>query len=298
MSERELQSLLLHTHRSLKGRDYSSARKYLTQAKLVLLSLNALVPSSDAPPSTLRLARETLELAALISIREQDYEGFTRYFSQLQPFYDLPAVQLSPDGSNRSKITGLYLLLLLSQGDYAGFHTVLESLELAVGSSKNMQAAPNGAPRIEEDTFIQYPIKLERWLMEGSYDRVWNATKSEKVPSEEYGIFSDVRPARSSPSGLNLLYRLTDLVLTIVLASLGFGRNHSLRDRLLQRKGIHVAANHKCQESLVPRKRGERNRVCPESRLAHPRRTDILSIPATSRRRHRQGDSARQRSSH
>ena len=219
MSERELQSLLSQTHRSLKGRDYSSARKYLTHAKLILLSLNALVPSSDAPPSTLRLARETLELAALISIRQQDYEGFTRYFSQLQPFYDLPTAQLSPEGSNRSKITGLYLLLLLSQGDYAGFHTVLESLELAVGSSKDIQMASNGTPRMEEDTFIQYPIKLERWLMEGSYDRVWSATKSEKVPSEEYGIFSDVCRTRPSPAMRRQpRQRSTDVVLTTVLS--------------------------------------------------------------------------------
>lgn len=42
------------------------------------------------------------------------------------------------------------------------------------------------------DKYIQYPIKLERWLMEGSYDRVWGATKREGVPSEEFGEFSEV----------------------------------------------------------------------------------------------------------
>ena len=45
---------------------------------------------------------------------------------------------------------------------------------------------------LEGDEFISYPVKLERWLMEGSYDRVWGATKREGVPSEEYGVFSEV----------------------------------------------------------------------------------------------------------
>lgn len=45
---------------------------------------------------------------------------------------------------------------------------------------------------LEEDKFIGYPVKLERWLMEGSYDRVWGATKREGVPGEEFGVFSEV----------------------------------------------------------------------------------------------------------
>jgi 26S proteasome regulatory subunit N12 len=39
---------------------------------------------------------------------------------------------------------------------------------------------------------VQYPIRLERALMEGSYDRVWGETNSERVPSEEFGLFSEV----------------------------------------------------------------------------------------------------------
>ena len=82
-------------------------------------------------------------------------------------------------------MTGLYLLLLLTKGDYAGFHTVLEGLEVEKGGGA-------GAAGLEEDRFIGYPVKLERWLMEGSYDRVWAATKREGVPGEEFGVFSEV----------------------------------------------------------------------------------------------------------
>lgn len=94
---------------------------------------------------------------------------------------DKSAKHGSQDRGQRSKITGLYLLLLLTKGDYAGFHTVLEGLEV------------EGSVGAEQDVYVQYPIKLERWLMEGSYDRVWGATKREGVPSEEFGVFSEVK---------------------------------------------------------------------------------------------------------
>lgn len=88
---------------------------------------------------------------------------------------------LPSEKSERAKITGLYLLLLLTKGDYAGFHTELEGLELRTGGGD-----------IEGDRYLSYPVKLERWLMEGSYDRVWKAMASREVPSEEYGVFSEV----------------------------------------------------------------------------------------------------------
>jgi hypothetical protein len=163
----------------------------LSQAKLALLHQDALLPTSSTPAHLLQSAQHILELGALISIRLQDPAAFTRYFQQLQPFYSASDAgrahhshTSSSHSSQRSKITGLYLLLLLSQGDYAGFHTLLEVLEVGGG---------NGGKALEEDEFIRYPMQLEQWLMEGSYDRVWHETKSERVPSEEFAIFSDVR---------------------------------------------------------------------------------------------------------
>ena len=270
MSERELQSLLHQTQQSLNARDYEATLEHVNRAKLALLSLNALVPSRDVPQSTLILAREILELAALMSIRRHDHDGFTRYYSQLQPFYDLTPAQLSPEWSHRSKVTGLYLLLLLSQGDYAGFHTVLESLELAVAPTKDGQQMKNGAHGIEIDAFIQYPIKLEQWLMEGSYDRVWSGTKSEKVPSEEYGIFSDVSAALSLSSPC--FPRSADVRDGMLTGHVVVGphRHHPLGDCVVQREGIRVAADHKRQDPAVSGERRQRHRICPEPRLDRP----------------------------
>jgi len=184
MAEKELSSVLQQLHQTLKSHNYQQSTSLLGKAKIALLHLNALIPQAKSPRKHLQLARETLELGAIISIRLKDTESFTRYFQQLQPFYSLPESTLPKEGSNASKVTGLYLLLLLSEGDYAGFHTQLETLEVA--------AAQAGA-KLEADQFIQYPIRLEQALMEGSYDKVWVETKSERVPGEEFGLFTEVR---------------------------------------------------------------------------------------------------------
>ncbi|USP75231.1 hypothetical protein yc1106_02505 [Curvularia clavata] len=183
MAEKELCSVLSQLHQTLKSHNYQQSTSLLSKAKLSLLHLNALIPSESTPRKHLQLARETLELGAIISIRLKDTESFTRYFQQLQPFYALPETVLPSEGSNLSKVTGLYLLLLLSEGDYAGFHTLLETLEVA--------AAQAGA-KLEADQFIQYPVRLEQALMEGSYDKVWVETKSERVPGEEFGLFTEI----------------------------------------------------------------------------------------------------------
>lgn len=180
MAERELQETL----RKLKSSSTTpqQAAPLLSTAKLLLLKLHALTPQTATPLNTLLLARDVFETGALISIRAKDTAVFTRYVHLLTPFYELPADRLPPAKSERSKITGLYLLLLLTQGNYGGFHTELEGLELnSVGKG-----------RVEDDRYLGYPIKLERWLMEGSYDLVWKAMASREVPSEEYGIFSEV----------------------------------------------------------------------------------------------------------
>ncbi|EKD14975.1 uncharacterized protein L3040_003828 [Drepanopeziza brunnea f. sp. 'multigermtubi'] len=179
MAERELQDL----QRKLKStRSYKEQQPLLSAAKLSLLKLKALTPLPTTPSSVLALARDVFESGALLSIRAKDPAAFTRYVHQLTPFYELPEERLQPS-SEKNKITGLYLLLLLTQGDYAAFHTELEGLELRGGMA---------GVDCEHDRFLGYPIKLERWLQEGSFDLVWKAMASREVPSEEYGVFSEI----------------------------------------------------------------------------------------------------------
>jgi CSN8/PSMD8/EIF3K family len=179
-SDRELKSLLETLSQIYTSASTQDPAPLLSRCKLLLLQLNALLPTPNTPPSHLPLARATLELGALFAIRARDTDAFVRYVQQLQPFYALPASTLPKAGGHASKITGLFLLLLLSQGDTQGFHMVLEALELSA----------EGA--VEDDEYIQYPVRLERALMEGSYDRVWAETKGGRVPGEEFEVFSEV----------------------------------------------------------------------------------------------------------
>ncbi|ROV90724.1 hypothetical protein VSDG_08295 [Cytospora chrysosperma] len=211
MADRQLQQILTQLKSQSSSLSYSDAASLLSKAKLLLLKLNALSPNTSAPTSStkysnskqqasppqqptqqqhqqpasiLALARETYEQGALYSIRARDPDAFTRYVTQLAPFYELPASVLPPSLAERNRVTGLYLLLLLTQGRYAEFHSELESLGAREGGG--------GSADVEGDRFLGYPIRLERWLMEGSYDRVWKSMKSREVPSEEFAVFSEI----------------------------------------------------------------------------------------------------------
>lgn len=203
MADRQLQQILTQLKSQSSTLSYADAASLLSKAKLLLLKLNALSPSPVRIPSSqqqqqsqaqqpqqqqpaqiLALARETYEQGALYSIRARDPDAFTRYVTQLAPFYELPANVLPPSLAERNRVTGLYLLLLLTQGRYAEFHSELESLSTREGGG--------GSADVEGDRFLGYPIRLERWLMEGSYDRVWKSMKSREVPSEEFAVFSEV----------------------------------------------------------------------------------------------------------
>lgn len=184
-----LQSLVIELRHALDHGQFEGANSLLAKAKINLLQNNALIPTPSIQPQQFTLAREVLELGALSSIRQQDAQSFTRYYQQLQPFYDSERFgfeegKVDVRGSQRSKLTGLYLLLLLSMGNSTGFHTLLEGL---------VEEASLKGETVENDSYIKYPVELERNLMEGSYDKVWAETKSERVPSEDYGLFSNVR---------------------------------------------------------------------------------------------------------
>ncbi|KAI1100426.1 SAC3/GANP/Nin1/mts3/eIF-3 p25 family-domain-containing protein [Jackrogersella minutella] len=184
MADRTLQQILSQL-RSNPGLAYAEANSLLSRAKIALLQLRAATPgAAGVSPAHLALARDVYEQGALFSIRARNPDAFTRYVSQLQPFYELPATGGGAEGE-RNKVTGLYLLLLLTQGRYSEFHSELETLSTRAKEG-------GGAGEIENDRFLGYPIKLERWLMEGSYDRVWKSMKSREVPSEEYGVFSEI----------------------------------------------------------------------------------------------------------
>jgi 26S proteasome regulatory subunit N12 len=78
------------------------------------------------------------------------------------------------DSPRERPIRGLQLMRLLTQNRIADFHTALESLPLA-------------GDALAEDPYLSHPVNLERWLMEGSYAKVWAAR--EEAPTDEYEFF-------------------------------------------------------------------------------------------------------------
>lgn len=233
-SAQELQSLISQVQQALEKKQLDAANSLLSQIKRQLLLLNTLIPTSSTPPELIPLAREALELGALTAINQQDADGFRRYYQQLQPFYDMERHQATSDDtssmninlgqSQRSRITGLYLLLLLSVGDNTTFHTVLEGLIVEAALCQR---------DVEDDPYIKYPVELERSLMEGSYDKVWRDTKSERVPAPEFGLFSSVSCA-GRPNQI-ILYPFCFLKSVILTSPFFTGScwHHPQRDRRL-----------------------------------------------------------------
>ncbi|KAH7924037.1 hypothetical protein BV22DRAFT_1105717 [Leucogyrophana mollusca] len=149
--------------------DLKKCGTILAQLKVGLIEFGLLLPQRDARLQDLVVVRDILEIGAFWSIRSKDVPSFDRYFSQLQTFYT--------DYRHREfPIRGLNLIRLLTQNRIAEFHTTLESLPLP-------------ADEINVNPYIRHPVNLERWLMEGSYSKVWNAR--EEAPAEEYKFFID-----------------------------------------------------------------------------------------------------------
>lgn len=149
-------------------------RSLLTKLKIGLTENNLLVPSSSSASSSaeLVLAREVLEIGAFYSVRIGDIAAFDRYISLLTPFYDASL----PASAHYEPLLGLRLLRLLSSNQISAFHTLIETL-------------PNGL--VNGSKFLQHPVSLERWLMEGSYSKVWRLSR-EAPPQDEYRFFVDL----------------------------------------------------------------------------------------------------------
>ncbi|CAO1636345.1 unnamed protein product [Jaminaea pallidilutea] len=161
---------------STPSTDLKAIGTQLTKLKIALTQSNLLVPSTSKSPAPstedLTLARDVLEVGAFWSIRSKDVASFDRYMDLLRVFYNDLSAKLPPS-ENRPPLLGLSLLRLLSSNAIASFHTVLETLPADLLDSP----------------YLQHPINLERWLMEGSYSKVWRSR--DQVPRDEYRFFVD-----------------------------------------------------------------------------------------------------------
>ncbi|ODV83949.1 hypothetical protein CANARDRAFT_29668 [[Candida] arabinofermentans NRRL YB-2248] len=160
--------------------DYDSCSKILPLIKIELIKNNLLIPSltTKKNPNDLIITRSILEIGALVSINLLNLKDFSNYITQLKTFYDL--VNILPESQNKNKLLSLYLLLLLTQGDLALFHIELERFN-NFGLSVD---------ELERDEFLSIPIKFEKWIIDGSFNKVYELLSSKhNFPCKEFNLF-------------------------------------------------------------------------------------------------------------
>ncbi|CAI5711880.1 unnamed protein product [Peronospora destructor] len=147
------------------------ATKVLAQLKMALTTLPALPPcgiDSTTAKKELEVARHVLESATLLSILQEDMTAFERHMIQLKVYYSC-GLQRSP---LHYPILGTRLLQLLVENRMAEFHNELELLP----------------EQSRQDPNIAFAVKLEQYLMEGTYNKVLEARTN--VPNPYFPFFS------------------------------------------------------------------------------------------------------------
>uniref|UniRef100_A0A7S0VNT7 CSN8/PSMD8/EIF3K domain-containing protein n=1 Tax=Hemiselmis tepida TaxID=464990 RepID=A0A7S0VNT7_9CRYP len=173
---KEAEGLLGKLRDACKKGNTDEASKLLSQIKIATMKLGSLPgmkPPSESDPKELLLVREAYELACLhVSLPQDDVPSFDRHMSQLKTLYADYAGVL-PASERQFELQGLGLLSLLAQSKIAEFHTELELIPVDRW----------------ENPFIRFPIKLEQYLMEGSYQKVLSSVG--EVPAPSYRGFVD-----------------------------------------------------------------------------------------------------------
>lgn len=166
---------------AFEGKQYETCLKLLLPIKIELIKAKLLIPDIKSAKENqsylqdLNIAKKILEIGALSSIYCEDFETFMNYYSQLSAFYFSDVKELS-DSDSKFKLISLYLLILLAQNDYTKLHSEFEFLSRYVTN-------------LEESSYLSYPVKLERLLMEGSYQKAWDLLQTgSKV--EEFNVFT------------------------------------------------------------------------------------------------------------
>jgi len=135
-----------------------------------MIELDSLPPlciESPTAEAERAMARDVLEHAVLLSVRQGDKGSFQRHLSSLRPYY----TKNLPTSDSQNTILGLNLLYLLVENRLSDFHSELELM------SEEQQAHPA----------ITFCTKLDRHLVMGSYDQVMAAAA--QPPVEHYSFF-------------------------------------------------------------------------------------------------------------
>ncbi|TRY52979.1 Uncharacterized protein CTYZ_00002585 [Cryptosporidium tyzzeri] len=143
----------------------------IKEMKILLIELPSLsLSSKEIDLTELVIARDVLEISALVSVRKKDLFGFERDFLNLQRYY-IDYESILAKSENQDMIKGLYLLYLLSCDKISDFHIALEIIP----------------PNDQENKFISFSKKLELYLLDGNYSKIMQMEST--IPTPDYQIF-------------------------------------------------------------------------------------------------------------
>lgn len=154
------------------AKDDQACNSLLAEVKRRIIHLPTFLnpeASSSTRAEELMLARDYLEMGVLISAYQKDLTSFQMYFSQLQVYYNDIGTDELPESPRYLMLLGLNLIRLLVCSRIAEFHSELEKIHIEAHGG---------------NSYIRFAVELERYLMEGSYNKLLTSRK--KAPSNEY----------------------------------------------------------------------------------------------------------------
>ncbi|KAH3900797.1 related to 26S proteasome regulatory subunit RPN12 [Saccharomycodes ludwigii] len=190
-----LTELTTNLKTALDLNNFIACEELLPSIKLELIKHGLLVPDlhkakdNISYANDLIISRSIIETGALASVNLGKFEAFENYFSQLRPFYFSTDITALNTSTYKNKLISLYLLYLLSKRDITRFHEEIEYLSKRITN-------------MEDDEYLSYPIKVEKWLMEGNYQKARNllllsenngsSSESGFGNLKEYVLFTDI----------------------------------------------------------------------------------------------------------
>eukprot|EP01083_Nonionella_stella_P012261 34791_1 len=166
MSDMSLAQLLntLRENTNQKQQDAKEATAIFKKFQLQLIRTGHKLTT----PQDLKAAMEGLEIGAQIAINVGDLLMFDRVIIQLKQYYLIENVR--NQSSQRQHLMGLYLMYLLTENRFGDFHVEIELL-----SFDDL-----------ENKYIKFPMRIEQFMMEGSYGEIWNSRDHQ--PDKTYTV--------------------------------------------------------------------------------------------------------------
>jgi len=161
-------------------KDFEKMKRLIEQLKEEFLMANtAFMPVKSEEKNqqeNIVIQRDVLETSALLAVEMKDIPALERAIAEVKHYYnEIAGMRKEFDESpQKYMMLGLNLMNLLAQNKLADFHMELELLPKQL---------------LTQNIYISHPVKLEQYLMEGTYNKIFLSKAN--VPAPAYVFFMD-----------------------------------------------------------------------------------------------------------